>query len=269
MKGNFHVRFLGEGVTATSPPYPTPNSKGFPIGFPDDLPLLELVGPRDQFRDDVIDDSHIVEHAWFDGLRLPNTSIRCEGLMHLIVKVLFETPQHLRGDLDVSRSGCLHKIQSMGETSDADAAGRFACEGATLVHSMHRQPLGLTRFFGRHRMRPRITESQAGCGFFRRELTASLDNGAQRVAHKPGVFAIGVIDAPELVARLRHENVVRFHTAIRADAASSVVPIAHKMLCVVMRGLLRHCCVRSEWRIAQAASTGHVAQFVPRAYIQC
>lgn len=23
MKGNFHVRFLGEGVAATSPPYPT------------------------------------------------------------------------------------------------------------------------------------------------------------------------------------------------------------------------------------------------------
>lgn len=23
MKGNFHVQFLGEGVTATSPPYPT------------------------------------------------------------------------------------------------------------------------------------------------------------------------------------------------------------------------------------------------------
>ena len=24
MKGNFHVQFLGEGVAATSPPYPTP-----------------------------------------------------------------------------------------------------------------------------------------------------------------------------------------------------------------------------------------------------
>ena len=23
MKGNFHVQFLGEGVAATSPPYPT------------------------------------------------------------------------------------------------------------------------------------------------------------------------------------------------------------------------------------------------------
>ena len=32
MKGNFHVQFLGEGVAATSPPYPTPGeqSPGLP-----------------------------------------------------------------------------------------------------------------------------------------------------------------------------------------------------------------------------------------------
>ena len=28
MKGNFHVQFLGEGVAATSPPYPTPRGRG-------------------------------------------------------------------------------------------------------------------------------------------------------------------------------------------------------------------------------------------------
>ena len=27
MKGNFHVQFLGEGVAATSPPYPTCDTK--------------------------------------------------------------------------------------------------------------------------------------------------------------------------------------------------------------------------------------------------
>ena len=27
MKGNFHVQFLGEGVAATSPPYPTPTER--------------------------------------------------------------------------------------------------------------------------------------------------------------------------------------------------------------------------------------------------
>ena len=49
MKGNFHVQFLGEGVAATSPPYPTlgwattqvypareaqSKSAGSPLGYP-------------------------------------------------------------------------------------------------------------------------------------------------------------------------------------------------------------------------------------------
>ena len=33
MKGNFHVQFLGEGVAATSPPYPTPRG-AIPWGHP-------------------------------------------------------------------------------------------------------------------------------------------------------------------------------------------------------------------------------------------
>ena len=33
MKGNFHVQFLGEGVAATSPPYPTPGG-AIPWGHP-------------------------------------------------------------------------------------------------------------------------------------------------------------------------------------------------------------------------------------------
>ena len=31
MKGNFHVQFLGEGVAATSPPYPTPRWATTPV----------------------------------------------------------------------------------------------------------------------------------------------------------------------------------------------------------------------------------------------
>ena len=31
MKGNFHVQFLGEGVAATSPPYPTPGWATNPV----------------------------------------------------------------------------------------------------------------------------------------------------------------------------------------------------------------------------------------------
>ena len=51
MKGNFHVQFLGEGVAATSPPYPTrggqpPRSTrpGIPWEFPDTgIPDPQLV----------------------------------------------------------------------------------------------------------------------------------------------------------------------------------------------------------------------------------
>lgn len=155
-----------------------PNSKRWTIGFPDDLPLLELIGPRDQFRDDVIHSLHLVEHTWLDGFRVTIASFWDCGLVALIVEVLFEAPQDLRRDLNVSRSGCLHKIQSRGESSGADAAGRFACEGATLVHSMHRQPLSLTRLSWCDRMRARITESEMRCFLFRCELGWSFDYGS-------------------------------------------------------------------------------------------
>ncbi len=47
MKGNFHVQFLGEGVAATSPPYPTPGwvtTQVYPARCPD-LVSPELLGP--------------------------------------------------------------------------------------------------------------------------------------------------------------------------------------------------------------------------------
>ena len=49
MKGNFHVQFLGEGVAATSPPYPTPGwatTQVYPARF---SPAAEQ--PTDFFRD--------------------------------------------------------------------------------------------------------------------------------------------------------------------------------------------------------------------------
>jgi hypothetical protein len=47
MKGNFHVRFLGEGVTAMSLPYPTNIPSGFhgrPNGHPYCLNAADLLG---------------------------------------------------------------------------------------------------------------------------------------------------------------------------------------------------------------------------------
>ena len=52
MKGNFHVQFLGEGVAATSPPYPTPGwgtTQVYPARitpFPCEPPVGESVHQR-------------------------------------------------------------------------------------------------------------------------------------------------------------------------------------------------------------------------------
>ena len=48
MKGNFHVQFLGEGVAATSPPYPTPGWATTPV-YPARCPQSPLT-PRSPLR---------------------------------------------------------------------------------------------------------------------------------------------------------------------------------------------------------------------------
>ena len=44
MKGNFHVQFLGEGVAATSPPYPTPGWATTPV-YPAQCPRAVYARP--------------------------------------------------------------------------------------------------------------------------------------------------------------------------------------------------------------------------------
>ena len=48
MKGNFHVQFLGEGVAATSPPYPT-------LGWATTQVYPARISPLDQSLDGVAD----------------------------------------------------------------------------------------------------------------------------------------------------------------------------------------------------------------------
>ena len=50
MKGNFHVQFLGEGVAATSPPYPTPGwatTQVYPARIPQSLTCARSSGKED------------------------------------------------------------------------------------------------------------------------------------------------------------------------------------------------------------------------------
>jgi hypothetical protein len=48
MKGNFHVQFLGEGVAATSPPYPTPGwatTQVYPARITREVRRRGILGP--------------------------------------------------------------------------------------------------------------------------------------------------------------------------------------------------------------------------------
>ena len=58
MKGNFHVQFLGEGVAATSPPYPTGETAMSPR-----YPTGVVAG--------------LVSHTWLDGTR---EGSRCDAM---------------------------------------------------------------------------------------------------------------------------------------------------------------------------------------------
>ena len=63
-----------------------------------------------------------------------------------------------------------------------------------------RKHLCSLRFFSRHGMRPRLAESESRGGFLGGEFGGGFDNRAERIAHDAGIFPVGVVDAPELVA---------------------------------------------------------------------
>ena len=48
-------------------------------------------------------------------------------------------------------------------------------------------------------MRPRIVKPEFERGIFGSGFGGSFDNSAKRVAHFPSVFAVSIIDAPELL----------------------------------------------------------------------
>lgn len=63
------------------------------------------------------------------------------------------------------------------------------------------QPFRALDFLRADDMCPGVTEAELRRGFFGGELGRRFNNRAQRIAHLAGVFPVGVVDAPELVAR--------------------------------------------------------------------
>ena len=66
-------------------------------------------------------------------------------------------------------------------------------------------------------MRPRVAETKFGGGFLGGNFRRSFNGGAQWITQLAGVFAGGVVDAPQLVARIQSR--ARSHGSSSPQAA--------------------------------------------------
>ena len=55
------------------------------------------------------------------------------------------------------------------------------------------------------RVCPRVAESEFGGGFFSGDFRRGFNGGAERVAHHPGKFPVGVVDAPQSILIVRDQ----------------------------------------------------------------
>ncbi len=78
-------------------------------------------------------------------------------------------------------------------------------------------------------MRPRIAEAETHCSFLGSELCWRFDYGAQRITNLAGVFAVGVVDAPELIAWLRSLSRGCAHGCSSAQREFAKMYQIHKM----------------------------------------
>ena len=93
--------------------------------------------------------------------------------------------------------------------------------GLSLCSFPLRTPQRLLGLFGSDRVRPRRFKTEFAGGFLGRAFGGCFDDGAEGIAHQTGVFAVGVIDAPELIAWTRSRS--------RAHGRSSPQPVFAKM----------------------------------------
>lgn len=91
------------------------------------------------------------------------------------------------------------------------------------------KPLCLFGLFGTDGMRPGITEAKPDRSFLGGEFCWRFDYGAQWITNLAGVFAIGVIDAPELIARLRCQSRGCAHEDSSAQPSCAKMYQLHKI----------------------------------------
>jgi len=76
-------------------------------------------------------------------------------------------------------------------------------ESLAVVLPMLRKPSCPLCLLWRHGMRPGFTEAESRSSLLGGEFVGSFDDGAEWIAHLLGIFTVGVVDAPQLVARLQ------------------------------------------------------------------
>jgi len=54
-------------------------------------------------------------------------------------------------------------------------------------------------------MRPRVAEAAFGGGLFSSDFCRCFNGRAERVAHHPGKFPVGVVDAPQFILIVRDQ----------------------------------------------------------------
>ncbi len=89
------------------------------------------------------------------------------------------------------------------------------------------KPLCVSRFFGRDRMRPRITKAKSSGSFLGDEFVGRFNDRAKWITQLAGKFPVGMVNAPELLAGLQGR--VRFHGDSSSEIQCAKMYLIHKM----------------------------------------
>jgi hypothetical protein len=89
------------------------------------------------------------------------------------------------------------------------------------------KPLCVSRFFGSDRMRPRITKAKSNGSFLGDEFSGRFNNGTKWITQLAGMFPVGMVKAPELLAGLQSR--VRFHGDSSSEIQCAKMYLIHKM----------------------------------------
>jgi hypothetical protein len=99
--------------------------------------------------------------------------------------------------------------------------------GSSLCSFPLRKPYRLFGLLGSDRVRPWRFKAEFAAGFLGGAFGGCFNYRAQRIAHQTGVFAVGVVNAPELIAWTRSRS--RAHGASSAQQGRAKMYQIHKM----------------------------------------